>query len=195
MEKMYKYQIRNMVCARCISSVDKIFTDLGYKPINVALGEVTIDKSLSEKDLNSVQGKLEEIGFEFINDRSSQLIENIKKIIINEIHHNEEYDENIQWSQYLSENLNYDYNYLSRLFSSTVGVTIEQFIILQKMEKVKELLCYQEYSLKEIAFQLGYSSVAHLSGQFKKITGMTPTSFKNETLRNKMRLQIDQINK
>ncbi|WP_445384729.1 helix-turn-helix domain-containing protein [Robiginitalea sp. IMCC44478] len=189
------YHIKNMVCARCISSVNQIFTDAGFEPININLGEVYLEQPLTQDQISTIQIELEKTGFEFINDKTSQLIENIKKLIIQEIHHSECYNENIQWSKHLMENVHYDYNYLSRLFSTTVGITIEQYIILQKIEKVKELLCYQELSLKEISYKLGYSSVAHLSGQFKKVTGMTPTIFKKQTVNHKMRVKIDQINK
>src|SRR5690606_8974309 len=128
--------------------------------------------------LAQLDASLENLGFERIDDRKGRLIENIKKVVLEVIHGNKLQKQKYNWSVILSEKLHYDYNYLSGLFSSVEGITLEQYIIRQKTERAKELLFYDELTLTEIADLLGYSSVAHLSGQFKKVTGFTPSQFK-----------------
>lgn len=173
--------IKNMVCRRCIQVVTQLFTNVGIQPLQVNLGEVILKEDvISAKDLAEIDSKLAEQGFERIDDRKTRIIEQIKVFAITQIHKtNEDADIKTNWSTALSEHLHYDYNYLSILFSSVEGITIEQFIIRQKVERVKELLVYDELSLSQIAAEMGYSSVAHLSNQFKKTTGFTPTAFKN----------------
>jgi AraC-like DNA-binding protein len=151
---------------------------LNLHPLNVALGEVTIEeKQLSQQQLNNVSEVLKTAGFELIDDRRSRMIEQIKAFIIDAVHYKDEQPTK-NYSELLSQHLHHDYSYLSNLFSATEGITIEQYIINQKIEKVKELLKYDELSLSQIALQLGYSSTAHLSAQFKKLTGLTPSKFK-----------------
>jgi len=143
----------------------------------VELGEVEITERLSQKQQQELKTSLLNFGLELLEDKKSMLIEKIKTIIIEMIHYTEE-PPLLNFSAYLSEKLNYDYNYLSNLFSEVKGTTIEHFIIAHKIEKAKELLIYNELTLTEIAEKLHYSNVAHLSNQFKKVTGLTPTFFK-----------------
>ena len=169
--------IKNMVCPRCIDSVGEIFNDLNVAVKSVVLGEVTLVEELSQKRLLSLAEQLETKGFELLEDQNSQLIGKIKTLIIEQIHHSKE-RMLVNFSTFLAGQLHHDYSSLSRLFSSVEGITIEKFILKQKIEKVKELIFYNELSLSEIAHQMNYSSVAHLSSQFKKETGMTPSDFK-----------------
>jgi AraC-like DNA-binding protein len=150
---------------------------IGFNPLNVTLGELNFEGELSKSEKLAINNHLLTFGFELIDDKKSRIIEKIKNVIINLVHHqNNEIKTNL--SDLLSSSLNHDYNYLSNLFSEVEGITIEKFLIAQKIEKVKELLVYDEMSLSEIAFQLKYSSVAYLSNQFKKVTGLTPSHFK-----------------
>jgi len=170
--------IKNMVCARCRMAVKAELEKLLLHPVTIALGEVTIEEEALNKDqLAGLSAALQTIGFELIDDKRSKLIEQVKTYIIHSVHHNEE-QPNKNYSQLLSQHLHHDYSYISGLFSEVEGITIEKYIINQKIEKVKELITYDQLSLSEIAYQLGYSSVAHLSGQFKKVTGLTPSHFK-----------------
>lgn len=166
-----------MVCNRCIMAVNAIFTEMGYPPQSILLGEVVVPRNIDPETLKTIDNKLHEIGFEIIEDNHKKIIERIKNIIIEMVHYSEE-DQKLNYSAIIESKLNKSYNYLSNLFSSIEGTTIEHYIIHQKIEKAKELLVYDELTLSEIAFKLGYSSVAHLSNQFKKVTGLTPTHFK-----------------
>jgi AraC-like DNA-binding protein len=170
--------IKNMVCNRCIVAVKALLDDLGLAYASVQLGEVTLQKEPSEAQLRLLKEGLSALGFELLDDSKRKLIEKIKTIIIEQVHYSGE-NEQYNLSHLLSSKLHKDYSYLSHLFSEVEGTTIEKFGIRQKIEKAKELLVYNELPLSEIAFQLGYSSVAHLSAQFKKVTGLTPTHFKN----------------
>jgi len=172
-----KLYIKNMVCRRCIMAVQKIFSDEGITPTNVTLGEVELDKEPSASDIAKLDTSLKKLGFEIIDDRKSRIIERIKNLIITAVHHSDSLL-NMNISTYLSTEINYEYNYLSNLFSEVEGNTIEKFFISQKIEKIKELLIYDELTLSEISYKLGYSSVAYLSTQFKKVTGLTPGYFK-----------------
>jgi AraC-like DNA-binding protein len=166
-----------MVCQRCIQSVKQLLDELSLEPAEITLGAVVLAKEINLEQRNVFADKLKEQGFELLDDRNTQLINQIKSIIIDEIHHSKE--ALLQnFSTVLSERLHYDYSYLSRLFSSVEGRTIEKFILAQKIEKVKELLSYNELTLSEIALEMHYSSTSHLSAQFKKITGMSPSEFK-----------------
>ncbi len=167
-----------MVCPRCIEAVARIFTGEGLSPLSVTLGEVELPGELSPESIETLKYKLEVAGFEFVEDSRKQIVERIKAIIISYIHHNGE--KSIVLSEQLSSELHRDYSGLSKLFSATEGVTIEQYVILQKTEKVKELLLYNQLTLSEIAHQMGYSSVAHLSAQFRKAAGITPTEFRRQ---------------
>lgn len=188
---MTELKIKNMVCARCIKSVTGIFARQGSDIHSVQLGVVELNNPLSKEQMESIKQELQQEGFEILDDQRSKLIGQIKNEILTLVHHGELDELKINLSSFLTNKLHKDYNYLSNLFSSVEGTTIEQFFILQKIEKVKELLMYDELSLSEIAYKLGYSSVAHLSNQFKKITGLTPGQFKKLGANN--RRSLDQI--
>lgn len=166
-----------MVCPRCIETVKEIFAELDIEVVSIQLGEVIVNEAPLPKQLDELEQKLNDHGFELLEDQKSKLINQIKSIIVDQIHHQQE-SLNINFSSLLSESLNHEYTSLSKLFSSVEGITIEKFILKQKVEKVKELLFYDEQTLTEIAYKMSYSSVAHLSNQFKKETGMTPSEFK-----------------
>jgi len=175
-----KLFIKNMVCPRCIKVVCDELEKLDIKIKSIILGEVETELSKEKLPINKISKVLLENGFELINDNTAIIIEQIKNEIISVIQEYEDEDlTNINFPIYLSKKLNKDYNSLSSLFSKTEGITIEHFIILQKIEKVKEYLKYNELTLSEIAYKLGYSSVQHLSRQFKKNTGLTASEFKN----------------
>lgn len=170
-------QIKNMVCNRCIMAVSKIFEEEGIVVDYIQLGKVKTSDEIEPEKLERISENLKKVGFEIIHDSKRRLIENIKTATIDYIYqHTGEHDEN--FSDFLTKKLNLDYPYLSSLFSSVEGTTIEKHLINLKIERVKELLVYDEKTLSEIAWEMGYSSVAHLSGQFKKVTGFTPTYFK-----------------
>ena len=186
--------IKNMVCGRCVTAVRMALEDAGLHPEQVALGEVVIGEDrLTEDVLARVDDILRQRGFERISDRKSRLIEAMKNKIINLVHHSDRLDLRLNWSQIVSDALHYEYNYLSSLFSSVEGITLEHYIIRQKIEKAKELLFYDELTLSEIAYRLGYSSVAHLSGQFKKITGFTPSALKKSLNHSAARKPLDNV--
>ncbi len=174
---MYKVFIKNMVCNRCIMVVQHEMDKLGLEVKNIKLGEVTLKNALTDKENTALDNALTPLGFERISDKKSRIIEKIKNIIIDLVHyHDSDIKNNL--SDILSNALHHDYSYLSNLFSEVEGVTIEKYFIAQKIEKVKELLVYDELSLSEVADRLNYSSVAYLSNQFKKVTGFTPSHFK-----------------
>ncbi|WP_226999009.1 helix-turn-helix domain-containing protein [Flavisolibacter tropicus] len=164
-------------------------TDIEYK--NIQLGEVELSKPLEEDQKEKLSESLNSLGFELLDDRKSALIAQIKSTIIKMVHANELVESNKKLSVILSEKLGMDYHYISSLFSSIEGVTIEKYVILQRIERAKELLIYDELNLNEIADALGYSSVQHLSLQFKKVTGLTPTYFKQ--MKEKNRKPLDKI--
>lgn len=176
--KNTRIYIKNMVCKRCIRVVAEDLGKLGLSLESIQLGKAEIKGSLSEEELMQVEKVLLSGGFELLNDRQRQIIEQIKTVIIEHIHHHKDKPTSINFSNFLEQQIGVNYYSLSKIFSSVEGTTIEKFIILQKIERVKELLIYGELTISEIAFQVEYSSVAHLSGQFKKITGMSPTVFK-----------------
>jgi len=168
-----------MVSIRCKLVVKAELEKLGIQYSSVELGEVELPQSISPEKLNNLDIALKKSGLELMDDKKSILIEKIKKVIVEMIHYNDDEDElKVNFSDYLTEKLNYNYTYLANLFSEVQGTTIEHFIIQHKIEKVKELLVYNELTLTEIAWKLRYSSVAHLSNQFKKVTGLSPSHFK-----------------
>lgn len=169
--------IKNMVCNRCIMAVQHELDKLDLPVKSVSLGEVVLDGELTTGQKQDLDQALAPLGFEIIDDRKSRIIEQIKNIIIDLVHHQDN-DARSNLSDVLSSKLHHDYNYLSKLFSEVEGTTIEKYFIAQKIEKVKELLVYDELSLSEIALHMNYSSVAYLSNQFKKVTGLTPSHFK-----------------
>jgi len=163
---------------------------LGLHYTRVELGEAEILENITNEQRDKMKVALHKWGLELMDDKKSVLIEKIKNVVIESIHYEEEQLKN-NFSTYLSEKLNYDYTYLSNLFSEVEGITIEHFVIIHKIERVKELLVYDELNLTEIAWKLHYSSVAHLSNQFKKITGLTPTHFKQ--LKQKRRKNLENL--
>ena len=169
--------ITNMVCDRCIMVVQNELEKLGLDAKNIKLGEVILSKEITSLEKENLSKTLEPLGFEVIDDKKGRIIEKIKNIIIDLVHHQDS-DVKTNLSDVLSDKLHHDYNYLSNMFSEVEGTTIEKYFIAQKVEKVKEVLVYDELSLSEIANRLNYSSVAYLSNQFKKVTGLTPSHFK-----------------
>lgn len=183
--------IKNMVCNRCISVVAQELSDLGIGYTSVRLGEVEVPEKLSDRQHSQLKERLTAHGFQLLDDKKSVLISQVKTAVINYIHHDESKNVKVNLSAHIAETVGRDYNYLSGLFSEVEGITIEKFVILQRIEKVKELLVYGELSLSEIAWKMGYSSLAHLSGQFKKITGLTPSDYRE--IRDKKRKTLDEI--
>lgn len=170
--------IKNMVCHRCKMVVTSELEKLDLHPLSISLGEVVLEeKTLGKEQLEQVADALKKSGFELIDDKRSKLIEQIKTFIIDAIHYKNEQPQK-NFSELISKHLHHDYSYLSNLFSEVEGITIEQYIINQKIEKAKELIIYNELSLSEIADKLNYSSIAYFSNQFKKVTGFTPSHFK-----------------
>jgi len=180
-----------MVCNRCIKVVKDEFEKLNLEIETIDLGKVSISSQLNDSMLSQIKNVLDQNGFELIDDKKSKLIDRIKTLVIEITHYEKKGSASINSSEFISKEIGYDYSYLSNLFSSVEGITIEKYIINQKIEKVKELLVYDELSLKEISFQLGYSSVQHLSNQFKKITGLTPSHFKK--LKGSKRKPLDEV--
>ncbi|WP_340104666.1 helix-turn-helix domain-containing protein [Rhodohalobacter sp. 8-1] len=172
-----KLYIKYMVSLRCKMLVKSELEKLGLNCISVDLGMVEIKDDITEQQLETFNNNLKKSGLELLDDKKNILVEKIKAVIIEMIHYSDEVPK-VNDSDYISEKLNYDYTYLSNTFSEVKGITIQQYIIQHKIEKVKELLIYDELTLTEIAYKLHYSSVAHLSNQFKKVTGLTPTYFK-----------------
>ena len=183
--------IRNMVCNRCIRVVSEEMDKLGYHISSIELGNVVLREKLEEEDRKKIAKVLGENGFELIDGRKGWLVNRIKTLIIEYVHHGLEIPASQNLSDYLVSELGHDYSYMSHLFSSMEGITIEKYLIHQKIEKTKELLVYDELTLNEIALRLDYSSVQHLSSQFKKVTGLTPSHFKK--LKDNKRMPLDQV--
>jgi AraC-like DNA-binding protein len=179
-----------MVCIRCKMAVKSELERLGLSYTSLELGEVELNGEISQELRSQLDSGLKKSGLELMDSRKSIMIEKIKIIIIELIHYSD-YPLKINLSDILTSRLNYDYTYLANLFSEVQGTTIEHFFIYHKIERVKELLVYDELNLKEIAFKLHYSSVAHLSNQFKKITGLTPSHFKK--LKHKRRKSLEKL--
>jgi AraC-like DNA-binding protein len=179
-----------MVSNRCKMVVKEELRNLGLHFIVVDLGEVEIMENISMDQREVLKAKLIQSGLELMDDKKAMLIEKIKTVIIEMVHHSNEIIK-VNFSDYLSEKMNHDYTYLSNLFSEVQGTTIEQFIISHKTERIKELIIYGELNITEIAWKMGYSSVAHLSSQFKKVTGLSPSHFKQ--MKDKRRLPIEEI--
>ena len=180
-----------MVCNRCIRVVRDELEKLNISPRSIELGKVEFEEPLSEAERVRLIAVLDENGFELIEDKKSAIISEIKSLIIKLVHYQKEMDKHVNLSDFISKEIGYDYAYVSHLFSSVEGTTIEKYFIYQKIEKVKELLVYDELNLNEIACQLGYSSAQHLSGQFKKTTGLTPSYFKK--IKENRRKPLDKV--
>ena len=186
----HSIHIKNMVCNRCITAVQQLLKEQGLDYTNISLGTVVLNNPLSEAQKQTLSNSLEALGFELINDRKSKTIEQIKTEIRSLVHSSDA-TLKTNLSQHLANKLHQDYQQLSNLFSTVEGTTIEKYFIAQKIEKVKELLMYDELSLSEIAFRLNYSSVAYLSNQFKKATGLTPSFYKS--LKKDNRKPLDEV--
>ncbi len=188
-----KLNIKNMVCDRCVLVIKNTLDALGYPSANVLMGEVRFDnQTLSAAEIENIKQAIEPLGFELISNKKQALIEHIKTALIELTHGGTENLDNIRLSDYLATRLRHDYSSLSHLFSSVEGITIEKYFIQLKVERIKELLVYDELSQSEIAWRLGYSSPAHLSAQFKQVTGMTPSAFK-KLKDNKQRRPLDKL--
>jgi AraC-like DNA-binding protein len=185
-----KLYIKNMVSNRCKLAVKDELKKLGLHFILVDLGEVDIMEKISAQQRQQLSAGLLILGLELMDDKRAMLIEKVKNTIIEMVHHSDEVIK-INFSDYLSEKLNHDYTYLANLFSEIQGTTIEHFIISHKVERIKELIIYDELNISEIAWKMNYSSVAHLSNQFKKVTGLSPSHFKQ--LKDKRRTPIEEI--
>jgi len=179
-----------MVCIRCKMVVKEELTKLGLHYTSVELGEAEVRENISVEQHDQFKTALLRSGLELMDDKKSVLIQKIKNVIIELVHYSEE-PLTINFSEFLSQHLNHDYTYLANLFSEVQGTTIEKFLIAHKIERVKELLVYDELNLTEIAYKMHYSSVAHLSAQFKKVTGLTPSHFKQ--LKDKRRSMLDDM--
>jgi AraC-like DNA-binding protein len=179
-----------MVCIRCKMVVKNELEKLGLKYSVVELGEVDLFEEMSEAQHDAFKEAIFRSGLELLDDKKSVLIQKIKNVIIDLVHYSEE-PLSVNLSEYLSKKLNHDYTYLANLFSEVAGLTIEKFFIIHKIERVKELLVYNELTLTEIAYKMHYSSVSHISFQFKKITGLTPSHFKK--LKEKRRSMLDKL--
>lgn len=182
--------IKNMVCNRCIMVVRSQLEQLGLQPVSVELGIAVLPDKVTDKVHHAVKEALEPFGFELIDDKKSQMIEQIKDTIIELVHYNDS-DLKVNLSDYLTSKFNRDYSSLSKLFSEITNTTIEKYLIAQKIERAKELLVYGELSLNEIADKLNYSSAAYLSAQFKSLTGLTPSYFKK--IKENKRKPLDEV--
>lgn len=176
MESIY---IKNMVCRRCLLAAEKIFEKAGILPFEVTLGEVRVaTNSMDPEKLEKLDLLLSDLGLERIQDPKVRLMENLKLLVIRTIHHEDLSGLKFKWSRHIEQEMGYDYDYLSKLFSARNDLTLERYIIRQKIEKVKELLINDHLSLKEIAVRMGYKNTTHISSQFKLVTGATITSFR-----------------
>lgn len=179
-----------MVSSRCKASVKETLRHLGLHFVIVDLGEIEVMENLTPEQRVQLNTELQKTGLELMDDKRAILIEKIKVTIVQMVHHSNEILK-VNFSDYLAEKLDHDYTYMANLFSEIQGCTIEQFIIQHKVERIKELIIYGELNITEIAWKMNYSSVAHLSNQFKKVTGLSPTHFKN--LKDRRRKPLEEI--
>jgi AraC-like DNA-binding protein len=185
-----KLSIKYMVSLRCILIVKELLQKMKIPFLSVKLGEVEIPEKLHENQLIILNENLKKLGLELLEDKKAIIIERIKCVVVEMVHYADDLPK-IKFSDYLSEKLNYDYTYMANIFSETEGITIEHYMIKHKVEKVKELILYDELNFTEIAHKMHYSSVSHLSRQFKSITGLTPSFFKS--LKSHKRIFLDKI--
>ncbi len=182
--------IKNMVCDRCVMAVKQVLERAGLTPVSVALGRAELQEAPTETQRKEIRNALEALGFELIDDPRTRIVEQVKSLIIEWVHRSDRRP-HVNLSQYLASGCRHDYSTLSKLFSETQGTTIEKYCIAQKIERAKELLDYNELSLGEIADRLDYSSTAHLSAQFKALTGLTPRQYKQQ--KSLPRIPLDKI--
>lgn len=187
-----KVFIKNMVCGRCILAVEEILNKEQIRFHGVVFGEIDLCNELTEGEKQRLSKQLADIGFELIDSQTGNIVEKIKILVIKRARNEDSEKSKVKLSTHIAESLHHEYTYLSSLFSSVEGRSIENYLIEQRIEKAKEYIIYDELSLSQIAFELDYSSAAHLSTQFKKITGLTPTDFKNIITSGKRRA-IDSI--
>ncbi|GAB2632067.1 hypothetical protein GCM10027035_27960 [Emticicia sediminis] len=185
-----KIYVKNMACESCKVVVRETLEELNISPLKVELGEIETKENISDDDKRELNKRIKKVGLELLEKKEGVLIEKIRKVVIDYVYKSDE-KPNVKFSVLLSEELDYDYTYLANFFSEVESTTIERFIISLKIERIKELILFGEYSFSEIAHKLHYSSVAHLSTQFKKATGLTPSHFK--ALKNKRRITIQNI--
>jgi len=185
-----KIFIKNMACESCKAFVREALGELDIIPVRVELGEIEIREDITDEEKKKLNGKIRKVGLELLEKKQGVLIEKIRKVIVGYVYHSDE-KPNIKFSVLLSEKLNHSYTYLANFFSEVESTTIEQYIISLKVERIKELIILEELTLSEIAYKLHYSSVAHLSTQFKKVTGLSPSHFK--ALKEKRRITIQNI--
>lgn len=186
-EKLY---IKNMVCNRCIMVVRDELRRMGLEPLSVTLGEAVLPVAITDEQKAAISKTLESLGFELIDDKRMRVIEKVKNAVV-ELVHRDNCAMKTNLSDYIAAKVNHDYGYVSSLFSEIENTTIEKYYIAQRIERVKELLVYDELSLNEIADMLNYSSAAHLSAQFKKVTGLTPSHFRG--IKDKKRKPLDEV--
>lgn len=186
-EKIY---IKHMVCPRCVMTAERVFREAGVEPLSVELGIVTLSRPLPEDTMAAIRARLEEFGFEVIDDKRKRLVEQIRVGVIEFVRQPERRDKQ-NLSDYLRDKCRREYSFLSKLYTEINGVSVEKYYIAQRVEYVKELLIYDELTVSEIADKVGYSSVAHLSAQFRNVTGISPTKFKQ--LKQRRLRSIDQI--
>lgn len=190
MKNPHKLLIKNMVCQRCVMTVENIFGSMNLPFNHVGMGEVELERALSPDEISRLGSELKKVGFELIETRINRIIEEIKLAVLSYLSEPAgTHSKNL--SAFITDRIPNDYSYLSDLFSSIEGRTIEQYFILQRTEKVKELLVYDQLSLTQIAYKTGFSSVHHLSAQFKKVTGLTPSHFRKVS--GEKRKSLDQI--
>lgn len=185
-----KIYVKNMACLSCKEVVKDALEELNITPVKVELGEIETKEAVSDEEKQQLNSIIKKVGLELLENKKGVLIEKIRKVIVDYVYHSDEKG-NINFSDLLSKKLNYSYTYLSNFFSEIEATTIEQYLIALKIEHIKELVLFDEYTLTEIAKKLHYSSVAHLSAQFKKSTGLSPSHFKK--LKKKRRLAIQEL--
>lgn len=183
--------IKNMVCDRCIMVVENELQNLGYVVEQISLGKAVVQGILETAAKDKIDEQLQKLGFVLIEDKKQRWVEQVKNLIIAMVHHQDDAFIKFNLSEYLSNELHLDYSYISSFFSEIENTTIEKYFISQKTERIKELISYNELTLSEIAFKMHYSSIAHLSNQFKKVTGLSPTQYKHQLAQS--RKAIDKI--
>ncbi len=185
-----KLYVKNMACLSCKVFVKEALEELEIHTVKVELGEIETKEDLTKDDKEKLSKKIKKVGLEILENKQGLLIEKIRKVVVEYVYHTEE-KIITNFSYFLSSKLNYSYTYLSNFFSEVEATTIEQYVIAMKIERIKELIMFEDFTLTEIAYKLHYSSVAHLSSQFKKVTGLTPSHFK--ALKKKRRIAIQNL--
>ncbi len=187
MDQVTDILIKGMVCDRCVSVIKNGIEQMGFAVKNISLGKVSLDKPLADEEITRINSFLIDNGFEWLENRHQKMIDHVKKIIADVFSQDVKYDLKLKFSTLLAESLHMNYDSISELFSASEGITLERYIITRRIEKVKELLVYTDFTLTDIAYITGFSSVNHLSRQFKEFSGLTPSHFKKiKTEKNKL---------